>query len=251
MSGIPSLRLQSGIGIVEIMVAMAISLFLVAGLAQIFVSNKQSYRVHQAQSRLQENARVASVLLGSGIERAGFHQNAEDDASAVFSGANIALTGTNNNANAGDQIRDGTDTITLRFQGDGVITDCQGALVGAGVIATNTYRVDTNNVLQCDNGTGFQPLLSSVENMQILYGEDTDSDGAVDQYVNAASVTNFDSVFAVHTALLLASEEDVKPVANSQTFALLDGTVTAPPAGTDQIQRRVIERVISLRNRLL
>lgn len=242
---------QTGFTIVEIMIAMTIGLFVLAGLAKIFSSNKESYRVQEAQSALQENARMATVFLSSNIGKAGFHQDAQVDASSLFPVGSVALTGANNNADGSDSILDGSDTITIRFEGDGVITDCLGATVGGSVITTNVFRVDTNNQLQCSAGGGaFQPVLDDVEGLQVLYGEDTGTDGAVDQYRNAASVTNFDGVMSVHIALLLSSDNDVKPNAESKAYTLLDSTVTMPPSGTDRLQRRVIERVVALRNRL-
>lgn len=242
---------QTGFGLIEIMIALVIGLILVAGLVRVFTSNKQSFLVQQAQARLQENTRLASIMQSSGIHKLGFFQDATGDPATVFSGANAALAGTNNNANGTDGILDGTDTITIRYQGDGISTDCQGAVVAAGTLSTETYRVNTANALECDNGGGFQPFIDNVENFQILYGEDTDGDQSVDQYRNAASVITFDNVLAVHVALLHVSDRDVKPAAESKQYKLLDTTVTVPPvASPDRLQRRIVERVISVRNRL-
>ena len=249
-SGLQSKR-QAGFSIVEIMIAMTIGLFVVAGLAKILTSNKESYRVQEAQSVLQENARLATVFLSTNVGKAGFHQDAQVDASSLFPTGSLALTGTNDNADGTDNILDGSDTITVRFEGDGVITNCLGGTVAASAITTDIFRVDTNNQLQCSAGGGaFQPLMDNVQGLQILYGEDTGTDGAVDQYRNAGSVADFDQVFSVHVALLLASDNDVKPNAESKAYTLLDTTVTMPPSGTDRLQRRVIERVVALRNRL-
>ncbi|MEE9358350.1 MAG: hypothetical protein V3U62_08730, partial [Sedimenticolaceae bacterium] len=63
---------QVGAGLVEIMVAIAIGLFLVAGIGQIFVSSKQTYRVTEASSRLQENGRFAMIIMAEDIRMAGF-----------------------------------------------------------------------------------------------------------------------------------------------------------------------------------
>jgi hypothetical protein len=235
------------------MVAMVIGLLVLNGLFQIFMSNKQSYRAQDAQSRLQENARMASVFLGENFAKAGFHQNADEDPASIFNGSNPTLIGTNNNTDATDLILNGTDTITIRFQGDGNLKDCRGITVAAGVLSRNEFRVSTHNALECDNndGSGFQTFLNDVQNIQIMYGEDTDLDGSVDQYRHAGTVTNFNDVRSVHFALLLASDADVKPAAESKSYSLLDTTMTMPPAGSDRIQRRVIERVVALRNRLL
>jgi type IV pilus assembly protein PilW len=46
--------------------------FLIAGVLQIFSSSKQSYRLQEGQSRVQENARYVLELLGSDIREAGY-----------------------------------------------------------------------------------------------------------------------------------------------------------------------------------
>lgn len=270
---------QAGVGLVEIMIAMVIGLFVVGGLTQIFLSNKQGFRVQEAQSRLQENARLVSVLLSSTIGQAEFQQNAQDDPGVVFPATLPAIAGLDNyssgvpnNLVAGTNISTlsgtlaDTDLITIRFQRDGVVTDCLGsngtsggAATAAGTIAVNVYRIDSSNELECNNGVGatpnFQPLLDNVQNMQILYGEDTNQDRSVDRYVNAndIDVNDFDNVLSAHVAMLLASDGDVKLAEERRTYNLLGTEVIMPPAAEDpdRIQRRVIERVIALRNRLL
>jgi type IV pilus assembly protein PilW len=167
------------------------------------------------------------------------------------------VAGTDNEG-GGTSVLDGTDTVTVSFEGDDVMTHCLGGVVAAGAVSTNTYRVTDGRVLQCVAATttaagaaiATQPLADDVDNMQILYGEDSNSDGSVDRYVNATAVGNFDDVLSVHMALLLASAGDVKPAATNATYNLVGTNVTMPRTGQDRIQRRVVERVVSLRNRL-
>jgi len=65
-------RGQSGFSLVELMIAMALSLVLLAGVVQIFVTSKQTYRAQEANSRVQESGRIATALLQRGIRPAGF-----------------------------------------------------------------------------------------------------------------------------------------------------------------------------------
>lgn len=64
---------QRGFGVVEIMVAVAISLFLLAGLYTVFLNAKSSYDTQQGLSLLQENARYAMSRLTKVIRMAGFN----------------------------------------------------------------------------------------------------------------------------------------------------------------------------------
>jgi type IV pilus assembly protein PilW len=63
---------QKGFTLLELMIAMVLGLILVAGVIQIFISNKQAYRVTDAHSKLQDNARFALEVLSSDIRSAGF-----------------------------------------------------------------------------------------------------------------------------------------------------------------------------------
>lgn len=57
---------------VELMVAMTISMILLAGVVQIFAGSKNSYLVQEGSSRLQENARFALTRLSEDIAGAGY-----------------------------------------------------------------------------------------------------------------------------------------------------------------------------------
>lgn len=64
-------RTQSGMSLVELMIAITLSLILSLGIIQIFSSSKQTSRVQNELARLQENARFALDLLSSDIRMAG------------------------------------------------------------------------------------------------------------------------------------------------------------------------------------
>lgn len=65
-------RKQAGIGLVEIMVALVIGLVLMAGVFQIFQSNRTTYRVAEAMARVQENGRYAMMFLSRDLRMAGY-----------------------------------------------------------------------------------------------------------------------------------------------------------------------------------
>jgi type IV pilus assembly protein PilW len=65
-------RLQGGFTLVELMVAMLISLLLMGGVIQVFSSSSKSYRNHEGLSRIQENGRFAMEFLTRDIRMADF-----------------------------------------------------------------------------------------------------------------------------------------------------------------------------------
>lgn len=66
------LRNQSGMTLIEIMVAMLLGVFLIAGVLQIFIGSRQSYRLADGQSRLQENGRYALEIISHDLRLAGY-----------------------------------------------------------------------------------------------------------------------------------------------------------------------------------
>ena len=55
--------LQSGISLIELMIAMALGLFLILGATQIYIDNKKSYAFQQSQSENQEGSRYSLLFL--------------------------------------------------------------------------------------------------------------------------------------------------------------------------------------------
>ena len=61
-----------GFSLVELMVAMVISLILLGGISQIFFSSKKSFTIQDALGRQQENGRYAIVTMSADLRRAGY-----------------------------------------------------------------------------------------------------------------------------------------------------------------------------------
>ncbi|MBN4079491.1 PilW family protein [Beggiatoa alba] len=65
-------RRQKGMTLIELMIAVTLSLILLAGVLQIFIGNKQTYRVQDAMARVQESGRFAVKFLVKDLRMAGF-----------------------------------------------------------------------------------------------------------------------------------------------------------------------------------
>lgn len=63
---------QSGLSLVEIMVALVISVFLLGGIVQVYMGNKSAYRFSDASARIQENGRFALDAITTDVRLAGF-----------------------------------------------------------------------------------------------------------------------------------------------------------------------------------
>ncbi|MET4695135.1 PilW family protein [Endozoicomonas lisbonensis] len=63
---------QAGVSLIELLVAMLLGLFLIAGIGHLFLSANRTYMLQDELSRIQENARFAMDLLARDIRMAGY-----------------------------------------------------------------------------------------------------------------------------------------------------------------------------------
>jgi type IV pilus assembly protein PilW len=63
---------QYGLSLIELLVALVISTFLMGGVIQVYLGNKTAYRFADASSRIQENARFALDTITTDARLAGF-----------------------------------------------------------------------------------------------------------------------------------------------------------------------------------
>ncbi|MGR8950651.1 MAG: PilW family protein [Gammaproteobacteria bacterium] len=95
--------------------------------------------------------------------------------------------------------------------------------------------------------TAIEELVEGVENLQVLYGEDTVGDDSVaDTYVNAAAVTNWDNVVSVRISLLMRTVAEYGTETDTDSYTLLGTTINPTD---DRRRRRVFTTTIQIRNR--
>lgn len=98
----------------------------------------------------------------------------------------------------------------------------------------------TNGAAQCSE------LINGVENMQIEYGVDTDSDTSANAYLAAGSVSDWTKVVSVRISLLMSTPPSAGNLSSKfQTYSYNGSSVTA----SDRRVRHPYTSVISLRNR--
>ncbi|MGH8539721.1 MAG: PilW family protein [Stenotrophobium sp.] len=247
---------QSGLTLIELMIALVIGLLIIAGVGEVFLAGRASYSVQQRLSDLQENGRFALHFLQSDIRRAGYpNSNTGIDAFSTKTPAASCPPKVISDSWTCDGGGNAPDMISISYEGG---RDCLGQKVPGLVI--NTYYVDapkdrlkgqTFGSLMChgNGGPRGQPLVSGIENMQILYGEDTDSNGYANRYVRADEVSNWANVVSVRIAVLASTVDAVAgdDPGDSRTYRLLDASATTPlPA---RVRARVFQTTVEVRNR--
>ena len=229
---------QTGLTIVELMISLALSLFLILVAAQFFVANKTTYRTQQAQADVQERGRFALSWLGQQIRQTGYVANSQiTNASATLfpvlnaSGGQLAMA-------AVQVVAGSSSTLQLRFRDadDGQVVNCQGQGFASGT--TRVHFIDrSNNVLRCD-GTDVVP---GITQLVFSYGQDTSGDRVPDSYVATPPAS---SVYAVRICMVVQSlENNVSPSSVSFT----DCSGAASTAANNAIAK-VFRTSVYLRN---
>lgn len=258
------MKRQKGLSLVELLIAMALGLVLMLGVVSIFISSKRTYSVVTAQSQAQENGRVVKYFLGRSLRQAGYWDDpkaARNFASeGVFGQDEVVHVTDNDSTDAA--VLDGTDTISVRFNGsaDGAISDCLGRTPGADEFVINRYYVAPASGtalvprLMCQSqllnaagtvtATQTQPLIVGVEDLQVEVGENLAS--GKQQYKKASDVTDWASVKSVRVAILTTSNQDTAGEENTRTYNLIGGE-TATASGDSRV-RQVHRDTVYLRN---
>jgi type IV pilus assembly protein PilW len=263
---------QIGFSFIEMMIAMVIGLLLSVGTAAIYFSSQRVSLTQSQYSIIEDNGRVALELLTQIIEHTGYVSTnssplagndrfiTADVVSRSCGGQNnvlnTALFGKTINHNKGDAIGVvyiGDSNLNRDCGGGQLPTACQAGGAGS-VNASKIYNyfsvgVNADNipVLNCAGSRSSKrvEIAEGVENLQILYGIDNNSDNQVEQYVNADEVASWGNVISVQLALLVRSLNKVKKTKELRTYTLLDNMVIST---NDKYQRAVFYTIIRLRN---
>ena len=115
------IKRQHGFTLVELMVSLVVSSFLVVGVVNIFTNFKNSYRAQGSLNTMMEDSRYILELIGTEIRRIGFLRNrllADED--AIFLTDNNVLGG-NIDLLQGEHIKGGPDAtffgrVAFRYQ---------------------------------------------------------------------------------------------------------------------------------------
>jgi len=152
-----------------------------------------------------------------------------------------------------------TDTNFNICYGEGGVAD--GSVLSR--IVNVVYYIDDNAdgipaLYRMENGGTATELLEDVEEMQFLYGEDTDNDLVVNGFVTADNVTNWSNVLAMRVSLLVRSSRN-NIVDNAQVLYYDrngDDTITTTSSSADEYTatdnrvRKVFSTTVAMRNRM-
>lgn len=244
---------QHGLTLVELLIAMTLGLLILLAIGSVYIGSRQTYRMQDDNARLQETGRFAIEVMGRSIRQAGFWNMPINPVATATAFGGAAITGMDGGA--------GADTVTVQYDGLAGDRDCEGTALAANAVITEAYRL-TGNSLVCDGvdaDATFQPLVSDIEDIQILYGlmnTATDPLQSAVQYTSALTAANQGRVVSARVCVQARSANQV----NNAPQRFLNcagalGTATGAAAFTtaaagDFRLRRTFVATYNLRNRV-
>lgn len=234
---------EKGFTLTEMMIAIVLGMILIAGTLSVYMSTKQGYRMGQGMTLMQATGRATLGFLSHELSMAGFPQ------SSAIESFIPAMTD--------DGGGNSSDVVAVRYR---TATNCFGGatpVYADGVqYAKNMYFVQ-DEALVCrtlaedDSTLAETVIIPGVENIQLLYGEDTDAaDSATNatKYVSAGNVVNWDNVVSVKLGVLVNSQSDIATSDDAVAYDLQGQTQIA--AANDHMRRRAYSATVVVRNRM-
>jgi len=272
-SGLPA-RSMAGFTIIELLVAMALGMVILAGLFRTFKVQHDSYVIQDQVSAMQQNLRAAMHLITRDLQMAGYYTNFDrnnrqldwNDLDGDSNPSNNTETGRPlifavNNASGGD-IKGGTDVIVIVKAGSEGHTLTSGEGASGGVIALSSRDLDGDGTADLNNtsktfGLLVKEDLSFADFFQVdsASGSINPPGGLVENYTSGDTVFRTDIIIyrvradATHPCLErknLGNDSGYQVIAENIDYLkfryqLNDGTWTRNPTGNDARRVRAVE----------
>lgn len=243
---------QRGLTLVELLVAMTLGLLVLLAISSLYIGSRATFRLQDDNARLQETGRYALEVMGRSIRQAGFWNMPINSVATATAFGGTPVTGVNAASPT-------PDSITVQYDGLDGDRDCEGTVLAANMVVTETYRLIGNNLV-CDGvdaGAAFQPLVADIEDVQILYGlmnTPTDPLQSAVQYAPALTAADEGRVVSARVCVQARSANNVNNA--PQRFLNCDGALgtggaafTTAAAGDFRL-RRTFVATFNLRNRI-
>lgn len=227
---------DTGMALVELLVAMLIGAILLTGLVQIAASARSSFRLQEGLAEVQESGRFVMDSLGSILRQSAFTPEPWSDTTDP-----VGLT-----SDTMDSSSTRGDRLVVRTWSD---RNCFGNLNPArdGADLPRFYLRESvlelngsNNLAHtCRYGPSAdlfvtqlqrQGLVENVEAFQAQYAEDTDGDGEADHWVGGNDWLDERRVLGLRLAVLIKSSQSVTEPA-SRVYQVLDESITTSADG--------------------
>lgn len=218
MSGLKS----KGLSMVELLVALAISAFLILGITQIYLDNKRNYSFHQAQLNNLSGARYIQYYLDDLLGKAGYRRAPDQDMEVAFPYSSAS-------GGCADFLKG--SVITKISSGKGLCLRYQPAHVGEFSCDGNGFELGNSNAfipsgsdemavakINFDPISGAiscngQEIVAGIADIRIEFGLGEDLEKRIIEstpFVDAGSYSGEKPILAVRYSILMADGERLR-----------------------------------------
>lgn len=243
---------------VELLVAMTVGLGVLLGAAALFIWANRAFAAQLETAAMDDAGRYALEAIARAVRQAaaadweGASAGPDPGAPARLAGLDASSVhrtgfGIDNASAAAADVVHGSDVLAIRFpgtgaapNGDGTSLDCAGFSVHRNEEGWSIFYVARNAQgdaeLRCKyrgaSAWSADAVVGAVDSFQVLYGLDTDADGAPERYVNASALAGLDAALALagttpaERAADLRRRTHWKKIASVRVALLLHGPVS-------------------------
>lgn len=251
-----------GFSLIELMIAMVLTGFVVLAVVAIYGSTRENYVNQDEVARLQENVRIGMGLVERTVRQGNYKRipAARDQNPMLLAAFSFSpLVG----IDGGSTTVGDSDTLQITYNGsskfpadpsdpaDGAIVDCTGATVAADQNRASRFAirvVSGRPWLSCQR-TGFDntwvDLIPDVEAMEIEYGVYADETRTVASFTSWSAAIDPARVVALRLSLLFRSAAEVAPATSATTYPLAERTYGP---FNDRFLRTQVESTIVVRS---
>lgn len=270
----PQLSLQKGLTLIELMIAMTLSLLVMGAVGTILVNSNQAASLSDTLSQTQETGRFAADYMNRQLLRTGY----DPDESGLTPFAGLCVAATEERCIWDSSAADTGDKLAIQriaVAGEDTAVTCYGSALedendnditvdvavmdvywvevdGNGLSNLRCESFDINGTAKADPGDSFgssQALAAGVAAMHVLFGQSTsapeDQELNVSRYLAATEVTDWNNVYAMQIGFLTQAMVRTEAPAEEREYVVLNSPVYD---FTDQVSRQVFSTTVTLLN---
>ncbi len=219
---------QLGMTLIELVISMLLSLFLIAGMSQIFMQSQKNFALERNVADMTEDAVFVLNLLSKSLSLAGYSSDGKMDLFLTETLADAKLINSTIIFNQSEYIHGVNDELIYRFKSTSA-TDLKNSLCTESlnfnandIIKVRIYEEKDSNgvpVLYCKVKQASippfnaKPLISQIEKLELRYGvqHKNDLNNLTDDtfyYAKSADIDDWKSVFAVKVFVVMRSADN-------------------------------------------
>jgi type IV pilus assembly protein PilW len=185
---------NEGYTLVELLVALVLTVMVLGGIFQLYISQSKSYNVQNQVAEMQQNVRIAMDVIARSIRSAGYDPRDQ----GFFGFTNTTYRLTNDAALIINEQANGQDTlfITMNANGDTALDDLDAEKVGYQISATGNLQIQVEHPTEA-----WRDLAENITTLTITYTFD-DGNTYTPDMTNGPTVDDISNIRMVKVTIM-------------------------------------------------